>query len=94
MEFWCGFGADHEGARRRLAVAMERFYGLPFGSFERYCPIGTPEAVAEALFPYVEAGCETFNLIPVAPSVEEGVSSAAQVRALLTGRATIAATGS
>ncbi len=94
MEFWCGFGSDHERARRRLAVSMERFYGLPFGSFERYCPVGTPEAVAETLAPYMDAGCETFNLIPVASSVEEAISSAARVRELLSGRAAIVATGS
>lgn len=94
MEFWCSFGADHDRARHRLAITMERFYGLPFGSFERYCPIGTPEAVADALGPYVDAGCETFNLIPVAASVEEAIHSAGRVRALLAGHAAITATGS
>ena len=93
MEFWCSFGPDPDGAHRRLAATMERFYGLPFGSFERYCPIGTPEAVADALAPYVNAGCQTFNLIPVARSVEEAIHSAGQVRELLIGHSAMAATG-
>ena len=93
MEFWCSFGADHQQAHHRLAVIMERFYGLAFGAFERYCPIGTPEHVAEALAPYVDAGCHTFNLIPVAASVEEAITSAGQVRDLLAAHTSIAATG-
>jgi alkanesulfonate monooxygenase SsuD/methylene tetrahydromethanopterin reductase-like flavin-dependent oxidoreductase (luciferase family) len=93
MELWCSFGADHQRARHRLAVVMEQFYGLPFGAFERYCPIGTPEDVADSLDAYLDAGCRTFNLIPVAASVEEAIASAGQVRDLLVERSPIAATG-
>jgi alkanesulfonate monooxygenase SsuD/methylene tetrahydromethanopterin reductase-like flavin-dependent oxidoreductase (luciferase family) len=92
MELWCSFGPDHHVAHRRLASVMERFYGVPFGSFERYCPVGTPEHVAEVLAAYVDAGCRTFNLIPVAPSVEEAIVKTAEVRELLTGQVPIAAT--
>jgi alkanesulfonate monooxygenase SsuD/methylene tetrahydromethanopterin reductase-like flavin-dependent oxidoreductase (luciferase family) len=80
MEFWCGFGPTVEGARERLAATMERFYGLPFEAFERYCPIGTPDDVAEALAPYVDAGCKSFNLIPVAASIDEAIQGVAQVK--------------
>jgi alkanesulfonate monooxygenase SsuD/methylene tetrahydromethanopterin reductase-like flavin-dependent oxidoreductase (luciferase family) len=94
MEIWCSFGADQERAHRRLAVIMERFYGLPFAPFERYCPIGTPERVAEAIAPYLEAGCRTFNLIPVAASVEEAITNAGRVRSLLAaGHTPITSTG-
>jgi alkanesulfonate monooxygenase SsuD/methylene tetrahydromethanopterin reductase-like flavin-dependent oxidoreductase (luciferase family) len=93
MEIWCSFGADHDRARRRLAVTMERFYGLPFAPFERYCPIGTPERVADAIAPYLDAGCRTFNLIPVAASAEEAITSAGQVRSLLAEHTAITATG-
>jgi alkanesulfonate monooxygenase SsuD/methylene tetrahydromethanopterin reductase-like flavin-dependent oxidoreductase (luciferase family) len=63
-----------------LAEQMERFYGLPFSALERYSPAGTPEDVAAALAPYVEAGCRTFHLNPVAPSDEEAVYGVAQVK--------------
>jgi len=85
MEYWCGFGPTVEDARRRLAVTMEQFYGLPFASFERYCPVGRPEHVAEALAPYIEAGCQTFNLIPIAASVDEAVDGVLQVKRALVG---------
>jgi hypothetical protein len=93
MELWCSFGTDHHGAHRRLASVMERLYGVPFGSFERYCPVGTPERIAEVLATYVDAGCRTFNLIPVAASVEEAIVKTAEVRELLTGHSAVAATG-
>ena len=41
---------------------MERMYRIPFDRFERYTPCGTPEAIADALRPFVDAGCQTLNL--------------------------------
>jgi hypothetical protein len=35
------------------------------------------------LRPYVEAGCRSFNLIPVADSEQAAIDGAAEVRALL-----------
>jgi hypothetical protein len=35
------------------------------------------------LRPYVEAGCRSFNLIPVADSEQASIEGAAEVRALL-----------
>ena len=64
---------------------MQAFYGLPFESFERYCPYGRPEDVAAFLAPYVEAGCAEFNLIPVAADPDAAVAGAAAVRRLLVG---------
>jgi hypothetical protein len=43
--------AAQEAARACLAPAMEAFYHLPFERFERYCPYGTTEDVAEFLAP-------------------------------------------
>lgn len=80
MEFWCGFGPTVEEAHQRLSRTMERFYRIPFASFQRYCPVGRPEQVAEALVPYLEAGCRTFNLIPIAASIDEALDGAAQVK--------------
>jgi alkanesulfonate monooxygenase SsuD/methylene tetrahydromethanopterin reductase-like flavin-dependent oxidoreductase (luciferase family) len=80
MEFWCGFGPTVERARERLGATMEQFYGLPFEAFERYCPAGTPDDVAEALATYVGAGCQSFNLIPIAASMGEAIQGVAQVK--------------
>lgn len=83
LELWCGFGATGEDARAMLAEQMESFYGLPFSALERYSPAGTPEDIAAALAPYVEAGCRTFHLNPVASSHEEAVYGVAQVKQCL-----------
>ena len=82
MHVWCAFGSATT-ARARLAAAMEGFYQTPFGKFERYCPCGTPEEVAAGLRPYVDAGCRSFNLIPLADREELAIEGAAAVRAAL-----------
>jgi alkanesulfonate monooxygenase SsuD/methylene tetrahydromethanopterin reductase-like flavin-dependent oxidoreductase (luciferase family) len=83
MQVWCGFADSKEAARACLGPAMEAFYQLPFGRFERYCPYGTPEDVAEFLAPYVEAGCREFNLIPQAPDYKSAIRGTAAVKKLL-----------
>jgi alkanesulfonate monooxygenase SsuD/methylene tetrahydromethanopterin reductase-like flavin-dependent oxidoreductase (luciferase family) len=77
---WCGFGATREHARAHVAAAMERLYGLRFERFARYCPFGTPDDVASALLPYVEAGCRSLNLVPMAADLDETVEGVATVR--------------
>jgi alkanesulfonate monooxygenase SsuD/methylene tetrahydromethanopterin reductase-like flavin-dependent oxidoreductase (luciferase family) len=86
MQVWCGLADSRESARACLAPAMEAFYQLPFERFERYCPYGTAEDVAEFLAPYVDAGCAEFNLIPRSPDDDQAVSGVARVRALLADR--------
>jgi alkanesulfonate monooxygenase SsuD/methylene tetrahydromethanopterin reductase-like flavin-dependent oxidoreductase (luciferase family) len=86
MHVWCAFG-DSAAARSRLAASMESFYQTPFGKFERYCPCGTPEEVAAGLRAYVDAGCRSFNLIPLADSEELAIAGAGAVRAALRGPA-------
>jgi alkanesulfonate monooxygenase SsuD/methylene tetrahydromethanopterin reductase-like flavin-dependent oxidoreductase (luciferase family) len=83
MHVWCGFGASPEAARSRLGAVMEAFYGIPFGKFERYCPVGTPEEVAAGLQPYVDAGCRSFNVIPVADSEQAAIEGTDAVRRVL-----------
>ena len=78
-----GFGSSPEAATPALAGAMESLYRLPFEKFERYSPRGTPEDVAAALVPFVEAGCRTFNLIPAGDELSAVVDAAAEVRRLL-----------
>jgi alkanesulfonate monooxygenase SsuD/methylene tetrahydromethanopterin reductase-like flavin-dependent oxidoreductase (luciferase family) len=83
MQVWCGLAGAKAAARACLAPAMEAFYQLPFERFERYCPYGTAEDVAEFLAPYVAAGCTEFNLIPQSPDPDEAVAGTAAVRKLL-----------
>jgi alkanesulfonate monooxygenase SsuD/methylene tetrahydromethanopterin reductase-like flavin-dependent oxidoreductase (luciferase family) len=83
MQVWCGLAETAEAARAVLAPAMQGFYRLPFERFERYCPFGRPEDVAEFLAPYVAAGCAEINLIPISPDVDQAVEGAAEVRRLL-----------
>jgi len=83
MHVWCGLGASPRAARDRLSAAMEGFYHVSFGKFEKYSPCGTAGQIAESMLPYVEAGCRSFNLIPVADSEQAAIEGAAQVRALL-----------
>jgi alkanesulfonate monooxygenase SsuD/methylene tetrahydromethanopterin reductase-like flavin-dependent oxidoreductase (luciferase family) len=83
MQVWCGLAGSRAAARACLAPAMEAFYQLPFERFERYCPYGTAEDVAEFLARYTAAGCTEFNLIPQSPEPDEAVAGTAAVRALL-----------
>jgi alkanesulfonate monooxygenase SsuD/methylene tetrahydromethanopterin reductase-like flavin-dependent oxidoreductase (luciferase family) len=83
LHVWCGFGADRDSARRRLAGEMESLYGVPFEKFERYCPYGSPDDVADALRPYLAAGCRSVNLIATAESSAAALAGAVAVRELL-----------
>lgn len=83
MQVWCGLADSKQAARGCLAPAMEAFYQLPFDRFERYCPYGTPEDVAEFLAPYATAGCTEFNLIPQAPDRDQAIAGVAAVKRLL-----------
>jgi alkanesulfonate monooxygenase SsuD/methylene tetrahydromethanopterin reductase-like flavin-dependent oxidoreductase (luciferase family) len=83
MQVWCGLAETRQAARACLAPAMEAFYGLPFERFERYCPHGTAEDVAEFLAPYAAAGCAEFNLIPQSPDQDQAIAGTAAVKKLL-----------
>ena len=58
-------------------------YQAPFERFERYSPHGTPQQVADALRPYVEAGCTSFNTSAQAEDWRRCVDGVATVRELL-----------
>jgi alkanesulfonate monooxygenase SsuD/methylene tetrahydromethanopterin reductase-like flavin-dependent oxidoreductase (luciferase family) len=83
LNVWCGVGRDATEARRHLAPAMEAFYRLPYETFERWSPAGTPEQLAEFLIPYVEAGCSIFNLILNGASSEAEIEAAGEIRQLM-----------
>jgi alkanesulfonate monooxygenase SsuD/methylene tetrahydromethanopterin reductase-like flavin-dependent oxidoreductase (luciferase family) len=86
MQVWCGLADSRQAARGCLAPAMEAFYQLPFERFERYCPYGTAEDVAEFLAPYVAAGCTEFNLIPQSPDHDQAIAGTVAVKKLLAAR--------
>ena len=83
MQVWCGVGDSPESARPWVKERMETMYGLPFERFERYTPCGEPEAIADVLQPYVEAGCKTLNLAMCAESPAAGIQAAGEVKRLL-----------
>jgi alkanesulfonate monooxygenase SsuD/methylene tetrahydromethanopterin reductase-like flavin-dependent oxidoreductase (luciferase family) len=85
LNVWCGFGPTPQAARQPVASQMQAFYHLPFESFERYSPYGTPEQVAEFLTPYIEAGCTAFNVIPCAADEDSAIAAAGELRRLLIG---------
>lgn len=85
LNVWCGFAPTRAAARSMLAAGMEGFYRIPFESFERYSPHGTPEEVAEFLAPYVDAGCRAINVIPCAGDDEAAIGGVAELRRLLAG---------
>jgi alkanesulfonate monooxygenase SsuD/methylene tetrahydromethanopterin reductase-like flavin-dependent oxidoreductase (luciferase family) len=83
MQVWCGIADSKATARACLAPAMQAFYQIPFERFERYCPYGTADDVAEFLAPYADAGCAEFNLIPQSPDQDQAIAGTAAVRKLL-----------
>jgi alkanesulfonate monooxygenase SsuD/methylene tetrahydromethanopterin reductase-like flavin-dependent oxidoreductase (luciferase family) len=83
MMVWCGIGPSREEAWGHVAAAMEQVYRLPFESFERYVPYGTPADVAEALRGYVAVGCRSFNLVPCAADGAAAIAGAGEIRRLL-----------
>ena len=83
MTVWCGFGQDRADGQAIVSRAMEGLYGVPFATFDRYVPRGTPADVADALRPYVEAGCRTFNLLAQSADRRDTAAAVGEVRRLL-----------
>ena len=85
LQLWAGIDNNRRRGRARLAKAMETMYRLPFERFARYSPWGTADEIAEYLAPYRDAGCRLFNVMPVAPSEEQGIEAVARIKELLQG---------
>ncbi|MGE0139098.1 MAG: LLM class flavin-dependent oxidoreductase [Ilumatobacteraceae bacterium] len=93
LQPWVGLAPGRSGrdeARRHVARAMERFYGLPFDAFERYTPYGSPADVAEFLSRYVDVGVREFDLSVCAGDPDEGMAMAGEVKRLLVAHASAA----
>jgi len=80
LQLWAGIDDDRERARARLAKGMENFYHVPFERFEKYSPYGTAAEVAEFLARYRDAGCELFNIMPIAETDAAGIDAVAEIR--------------
>jgi len=80
LQIWVGIDDDRDRARARLAKGMEDFYRIPFAKFEKYSPYGTAAEVADFLAPYRDAGCELFNIMPLAESEAAGIAAVAEIR--------------
>jgi alkanesulfonate monooxygenase SsuD/methylene tetrahydromethanopterin reductase-like flavin-dependent oxidoreductase (luciferase family) len=83
LNAWCGFNPNRESARAGLAARMEGLYQLPFTAFEKYCPTGGPEHVAEKLAHYIDAGCRHFTLTATGLDPHGAVDAVAEVRRIL-----------
>ncbi len=79
MQFWMGVDADRTKAREKVAGSMQAFYRLPFESFEKYTPYGTPDEIAAFIAPYVELGCRWVNFV-IADATEAALAHAVAVR--------------
>ncbi len=80
---WVGVADTRDEARRRVAAAMEAFYKVPFASFEKYTPFGTPDEVASELGPYVQAGCRLMNFKVVAGDDADAIAATGEIGAAL-----------
>lgn len=76
---WVGIGSD---GRAQADAQIERFYGLEPAPFEKYVPVGGPEAIAAHLSPYVDAGATVLNLFP-AGDPETGIDALSAVAGAL-----------
>jgi len=84
LQVWVGVGADPNAARARLSHAMEGVYRIPFERFEKYCPYGSPNRIADFLAAYSAAGARDFNVMAIADSPERAIDGVAEIRARLT----------
>ncbi|MCH8160749.1 MAG: LLM class flavin-dependent oxidoreductase [Chloroflexi bacterium] len=83
LQLWHSVDGDRDEARRRLSKRMQGFYQIPFENFEKYCPYGKPEEIAEYLGPFLEAGMDHVNLLAVQGSQEGVVEAASAVKEAL-----------
>ena len=80
LQLWCGFGPTKERSRAWLAAAMEALYQRPFEDFERWCPYGSPDEVADMVASYAVAGATEVSLLPTGANWLAAIKGAAEVR--------------
>ncbi len=82
-QIWVGVGNDAASGRAHVAAAMSTFYRMPFEPFERFTPVGTAGQIAEALAPFVDAGCVDVNITPCGPDRDTEIAAVAEIKHLL-----------
>ena len=85
LNMWCGVGSTKEAAREPVASAMQTFYQLPYERFEKWSPHGTVEDLAEFVAPYVEAGCQEFNLLLCGSDLDTEIDAVARIKQMVAG---------
>jgi alkanesulfonate monooxygenase SsuD/methylene tetrahydromethanopterin reductase-like flavin-dependent oxidoreductase (luciferase family) len=80
LNVWVGVDNTRDAAREHVAPAMTAFYGIPYERFERWSPAGSTEDIADFLVPYVEAGCQLFNLVINGRDRTHEIEAAAAIR--------------
>jgi len=80
IQVWVGVDDNRDRARARLARGMENFYQVPYERFEKYAPYGSAAEIADFLAAYVDAGCELFNIMPIAADDASGIDAVAEIR--------------
>jgi alkanesulfonate monooxygenase SsuD/methylene tetrahydromethanopterin reductase-like flavin-dependent oxidoreductase (luciferase family) len=83
LQIWVGFDDNKKKAREILAREMQNMYQIPFENFEKYCPYGSPEEVAEYLIPYVKNGATALNIKPCAVDDETEIEKVSEVCRLI-----------
>lgn len=80
LNLWCGLDTERGDGRSRLAAAMERRYKLPYERFERWCPTGSADDIADYISRYVEVGCRHVTLVLPGTSLLSSVRGVAAIR--------------
>lgn len=81
LSVWCAFGGDAE--RAELFAGLRDLYRADEQSLSPYCPVGSPQQLADFLMPYREAGCTSFTIMPGHRRSVEVVDQVAELSALL-----------
>lgn len=84
LQLWAGLVSGDDDstarARERLGARMASMYRVPFERFERYSPVGTADDIAEALLPYLDAGCREFNIALIGRDTAAVIDGAGLIR--------------
>jgi alkanesulfonate monooxygenase SsuD/methylene tetrahydromethanopterin reductase-like flavin-dependent oxidoreductase (luciferase family) len=81
LNLWCGLDSSAASGREVLATAMEERYKMPFARFEKWCPHGSADDIAEFIAGYAAVGCREVTLVLHDADPFAAVAGAAAIRA-------------
>lgn len=79
IQLWVGLGDNRAHAAGFVGPELERFYRVPFASFEKYTPHGTVDDVVEFFLPYLAEGCRHVNITPCGPDPVEAILATGEI---------------